>query len=361
MSVNGSQRRDQRRRLVVSWKRSAGGSGPAATVEPRSRSMAAYDPEAHPEKQRGPATLLPTGLGGFAIAAVAILLPMAAVLALGAAEPVFGRAVFAPQGRFARSIQAAAACFDPRGMQSIAGWLAQVSLGLATAVALIVRLMRRHRRDDYNGRYRAWGWLAGLFAATALAGMVPCGRLVGAAVSDATGVALGPGGIGWWIALAAFAYGSVGLWAVLPLHERSAAAFWLTLALLAWAGAAVGHWVPDRDAMRVAAQAAWALGAALAAIAMLAAARSVIREVRGLCRSVTPAGRGTSPREAVRPARVEEPEAEEPHEIVASVADASSADDDTAYVDGSEPEHRHLSKAERKRLKKQARMNRAAA
>jgi hypothetical protein len=358
MSLNGSQRRDQRRRLVVSWKRSASGPGTAAAAEPRS--MAAYGPEAHPEKQQGPATLVPTGLGGFAIAAVAILLPMAAALALAAAEPVFGRAVFAPQGRFSRSIQAAAACFDPRSMQSLAGWLAQVSLGLATAVALIVRLMRRHRRDDYNGRYRAWGWLAGLFLVTSFAGVVPCGRLIGALISDATGVTLGPGGIGWWIALAVVAYGSVTLWAVLPLHERSATAIWLALALLAWAGAAAGHWMTGRDAMIVAAQAAWALGASLAAIAMLAAARSVIREVRGQCRPAAAPRRGPAAREPVRQPREEEP-AEEVNEFTASAEDATTGDDDTAYVDGSEPEHRHLSKAERKRLKKLARMNRVAA
>jgi hypothetical protein len=358
MSLNGSQRRDQRRRLVVSWKRSADGPGTTAAAEPRS--MAAYGPEAHPEKQQGPATLLPTGLGGFSITAVAILLPMAVCLALAAAEPVLGRVVFAPHGRFSHSIQAAAACFDPRSMQSLAGWLAQVSLGLATAVALIVRLMRRHRRDDYNGRYRAWGWLAGLFMVTSFAGMVPCGRLVGAVISDATGVTLGPGGIGWWIALAVVAYGSVAPWAVLPLHERSATAVWLALALLAWAGAAAGHWLPGREVMVVASQAAWAIGASLAAVAMLAAARSVIREVRGQCRPTAAPRRGAAPRDSVRQPREEE-SADESIDFVAANDDATTADDETAYVDGSEPEHRHLSKAERKRLKKLARMNRVAA
>lgn len=178
MSLNGSQRRDQRRRLVVSWNRSKAGDSAAAVSDPRP--MAAYGPEAHPEKQQGPATLLPTGAGGLTLAAIAMLVPVGAALALAAAGPVFGRPVFAIEGRFARTMQAAAACFDPRSMQSLAGWLAQVSLGVAAAVALIVRLMRRHRRDDYNGRYRAWGWLAGLFVITSCAGAVPLGPLFGA-------------------------------------------------------------------------------------------------------------------------------------------------------------------------------------
>jgi hypothetical protein len=43
-------------------------------------------------------------------------------------------------------------------------------LAIAATVALVVRAMRRHRRDDYRGRYRAWGWLAGLLVgATSLA------------------------------------------------------------------------------------------------------------------------------------------------------------------------------------------------
>lgn len=358
MSLNGSQRRDQRRRMVVSWKRSAGEAG--GSVAREVQTMAAYGPDASPEKQKGPATLLPTGLGGFTAAAAAILLPVAAALALAAAEPIFGRTIFVPQGRFARTIQATAGCLDAHSMQSLAGWLAQVWLGVAASVALIVRLMRRHRRDDYNGRYRAWGWLASLFAITACAGLVPIGGLVGAAFADTTGITLGPGGIGWWIALATIAYGAVALWAVLPLHERGATACWLTLALSAWAAAAACQWLGVRDAAVIGGHAAWVVGAALAAIAMLAAARSVIREIRGQCRTAAVTSRGKPERQAAPPAREEEPAVEEPADITAPEDDAAGGED-TAFVDGTEPEHRHLSKAERKRLKKLARMNRAVA
>ena len=359
MSLNGSQRRDQRRRLVVSWKRSSGGD--SATSAPDTRPMAAYGPEAHPEKQKGPATLLPTGAGGLAGAAVAILVPVVAALTLAAAGPVFGRPVFTLEGRFARSMQAASACFDPRSMQSLAGWLSQVALGVAAAVALIVRLMRRHRRDDYNGRYRAWGWLAGLFVITSCAAVVPVGPLVAAVVTDATGVALGPGGIGWWVCLAAVAYTLVSLWTVLPLHERGATSFWLGLTLMAWATSAGCVWLGGgRDSWTIAGHAAWALGATLAAVAMLAAARSVIREVRGQCTPhATKAERRKPERAAATPVAEESVADEEPDSN--AVASDAAGDDEAGFVDGSEQEHRHLSKAERKRLKKLARMNRTAA
>jgi hypothetical protein len=359
MSLNGSQRRDQRRRLVVSWNRS--NTGDTATAASDTRPMAAYGPEAHPEKQKGPATLLPTGVGGLALAAVAMLVPVGAALALAAAGPVFGRPVFTLEGRFARTMQAAAACFDPRSMQSLAGWLAQVALGVAAAVALIVRLMRRHRRDDYNGRYRAWGWLAGLFVITSCAGAVPLGPLVAGLLTDASGVALGPGGIGWWICLATVAYGLVSLWAVLPLHERGATASWLALTLTAWATSAACVCLGGgRDSWTIAGHAAWTLGATLAAIAMLAAARSVIREVRGQC---TPASKRTErrkPERAAVPTTAETPLAEDESDVEEPQADATM-EAESGFVDGSEQEQRHLSKAERKRLKKLARMNRAAA
>ena len=92
MSLNTNQRRDQRRRLVVSWKRSAGTALAAASESPRV--MAAYEPEAHPEKQRGPATLLPTGIGGLSLAILAISLPLVAAIAAGASEHLFGRSLF---------------------------------------------------------------------------------------------------------------------------------------------------------------------------------------------------------------------------------------------------------------------------
>jgi hypothetical protein len=359
MSSKGSQRRDQRRRLVVSWNRSATGAGQAPASEPRS--MAEYSREAHPEHQSSPAVLLPTGLGGMTLAIAAILIAVSGAVTVAAWEPVLGRPLFADGGRFAATLRAVKGCLDPRSMQSLAGWLTQLMLVLAAAVALVVRLMRRYRRDDYKGRFRAWGWLAGLFIVTSFATVVPIGRVVGAAIVDASGVPFGPAGLGWWVAVAAVAYGVVSLWAVLPLHERGATTFWLVLALSSWGGSAAFTWLAaGRDRLVIAAQAAWTMGAALAAIAMLAAARSVIREVRGLCR--TPAAlpvKDKAPEPADRDEEAEAEAAEPPAEVDAwEPADGDSQGSDFSTDTGQE--HRHLSKAERKRLKKLARMNRAA-
>jgi hypothetical protein len=360
-----AQRRDQRRRLLLSWTRSSAGtaSDPAAT--PAARPLTPYAPDAQPERQRGPAVLLPTGAGGLALTAAAILVPVLGAAAVGCWDTWTGRPLIVPAGRFARTLAAVADCCDPRAAASLQNWLAQAWLLVAAVVALVVRLMRRHRRDDYRGRYRAWGWMAGLLVATGLAGAVPVGPLVGAIVVDSSGIVLGPHGIGWWLALAATAWFLVALWAVVPLHERTGTAVWLGLALAAWAGAAAAEWLAaGRDAWVVGGRAAWTVGAALAAVAMLAAARSVIREVRG---EAAPRGtRRPAParREASRvPATG--PDAGDVAIQFDPVTDAAVTDADeesgTDYVDGSEQEHRHLSKAERKRLKKLARMKHAVA
>jgi len=362
MSLSSSQRREQRRRLIVSWSRSSAKA--EAPVADAPRSMAAYDPEAHPEKQRGPAVLLPTGIGGLAAAIVVIMLPLAAAVVASAAEHLFGRSLFTGGGRFARTMAAAGAVFDARGGGGLQAWLAQAYLFMAAGVALIVRVMRRHRRDDYKGRFRAWGWLAAVFVIAALAGAAPLGRLVAAAMTDATGVVLGPEGMGWWIILAAVMAGAVSLWAVLPLHERLATGLWLTLGLVAWGVSAAATWLADgRESYAAAGAAAWSLAAGVLLVAMLVAARSVIREVRGQCgvRKATAKPAKTAKVEAAKPVAESGDTADADAPDFETVSSGAGEDSETEYTDGSEHEHRHLSKAERKRLRKLARMNGAAA
>ncbi len=361
MSLAVSQRRDQRRRLALSWNRAGSTSSPPA---PEPRQLADYAPDALPERQPALATLVPTGLGGLALVAAGITVLMAAAAGIGLWETVTARRVLPHEaGRFTATIAAIRACLDIRSFLSLAGWLSQVCLVVATAAALVVRLMRRHRRDDYRGRYRAWGWLAALFTLTGCAAQAPIGKVWAAIISDATGLTLGPAGLGWWVLAACIAYVGVGLWAVLPLHERAATATWFCLCLAAWAVSAGCGWMAaDRQTWLVIANAAWMAGASFAAIAMLAAARSVIREVRGLPARQPARRQATTPTEVAGGRKATEP-------AEASVQPGGGDDDEvaghvTAYVDGSESdddgEGRHLSKAERKRLRKLARMNRAA-
>jgi len=371
MSPTTDPRRERRRRLVMTWSRTAADEAPAPT--PERRLVAEYGPEADPERQRGPATLLPTSLGRFALAAVGLPALVAAAAAVGAWEPLSGRPLLGGEGRFAATLGLLRDCFDPRSPLSLTGWLAQLSLVMAAGVALIVRQMRRQRRDDFKGRFRAWGWMAAVLAIASASGCMPLGRLCGAGLAEATGIVIGPGGIGWWHLLAAAAFAVIGPWAVLPLHERAATSAWLVAALAAWATAAGCDWLDaGRVETAVVGLAAWAVGCSLVAVAMLAAARSVIREVRGLCR---PADRGPRARDQVaagavsRPAigigdAAEERRADRGRDGRRATTDEEepdrSGEPETAFIDGSEQLERHLSKAERKRLRKLARMQQAA-
>jgi hypothetical protein len=369
MALATSVRRDQRRRLVASWKRAA--PEPTATAEqPRGGSVAAYDPAAHPERHPALAARLPTTLGRLVLVSLAIVVVMAGAIALAVSGPLFGRPLLGGSGRFAGTLAVLRAAVDPGAPLPLHVCLGVLALVIAAAVAGSVKHMRRHRRDDYQGRFRAWGWLSLVLLVAAWAGAVPLGPLVAAVASEATGIVAGPRGIGWWLGLAVVAVAIVVPWAVLPLRERAGTAVWLTLGLVAWAAAGAmpwaGAWVGGDERGAIIAQAAWAGGAAMILIAMLAAARAVIREVRGEVTAAPPAKTRRAAAAKASPAKPASPPAarveQEEDETEESAAWASSDDDgQTEYVDGSEHEHRHLSKAERKRLRKLARMNGQAA
>lgn len=362
MSLVASPRREKRRRLIALWGRSET-SAPAPQAVPGR--PAAYAPAATPERQPSLAALVPCGLGRFAAVAAGMLATTAVVLALAVWQRTAVSPAAAP-GRFAATLAAARACLDPASVESLGGFLAECWLFTAAVGALVVRSMRRHRRDDFQGRYRAWAWMACLFVTTACAGRMPLGRLAAAAGSDLTGVALGPSGSGWWMLSAAVAWIAVGCWAVVPLHERLATALWLAGCYAAWTVTAACTLLAGRPGsapLETAATTSWVFGAALAAIAMLAAARSVIREVRGLP-AREEAGRASTESRPVAPRQQSQPAAA----TVAATAAPEAVRARLAVTDGADEEEdeegdgeRHLSKAERRRLRKLARANRAAA
>ena len=371
MALRAFSRRDQRRRLLTSRNRAVEGAttgGPGVG----GAAFTSYDDEAQPERHPALATRLPVSTGRFVLAAAGILLVFGGTIAVGVSGPLLGRPLLPEGGRFARTLAVFAGGFDPRGAMPVQVWLAELALLLAAAVAGAVRFMRRHRRDDYKGRFRAWGWLAVLLAVAAWAGAVPLGRLVAAVVADATGIVPGPDGIGWWLGLAAASFAIVVPWAVLPLRERAATSAWMLLALGSWSVAAAmpwgAEWVGGAARAAIVAQSAWAAGAGLVLIALLAAARSVIREVRGQCvaRPARPARRDRQRHEAA-PQSAAGGAAADPDEAGGdddAQDDAEAADlvsDETDFTDGSEQGQRRLSKAERKRLRKLARMNGHAA
>lgn len=376
-----SPRRDQRRRLLVAWTRS---TDEPPTVATTARPATSAPVSIDPTRQATLSMLAPTGLGRFVLTAIIFLAPAGIAAILTAWEPVVGRPLLAGVGRFAETLRRVRAGFDPAA-PTIPEWIAQMSLCLAAVYALAVRTVQRHRRDDYVGRHRAWGWLAVVFVIASLAGATPLGPVVATAFGDATGLRPGPDGSAWWVGVAALGITAIATWAVLPLRERSTTVAWLTALGLAWTASATGSWLSAAGAavwehQVLATRIAWWAGCSFALVAMLAATRSVIRDVSGLVapratgrRRRDGASPGASPANERRPApaarsgRQDEPPAADapaaedddgstPHMTIAAgseMPDFIDAEDDDADM-------RHLSKSEKKRLRKLRRQRAAA-
>jgi len=54
----------------------------------------------------------------------------------------------------------AMASFRLQGRGTLAGWVGSLMLAASSLVCLVIYRIRRHRTDDYRGRYRLWTWAA---------------------------------------------------------------------------------------------------------------------------------------------------------------------------------------------------------
>jgi hypothetical protein len=89
-------------------------------------------------------------------------------------------------------------------------WISALFLLAAGFAALAIYSVRRHRADDYQGRYRIWLWAAAglfLFATDLSAGLHPLGQRL---LTQWTGTPLWRGGELWWIIPAALLFGALG-------------------------------------------------------------------------------------------------------------------------------------------------------
>lgn len=299
---------------------------------------------------RRPAVIpfLPRTLGGLTITAAGMLLVMALAVAMSAAEAITGRAALPTAGRFSLTLAAARAALDLRLPSAAALWLGTAMVLMTAFAAAGIRLIQRQHDRPQAGR--AWGWLAAVMAGAACAAEVPLGRLAGGLLADATGITLGPAGIGWWFLIAASIVGGVGAWAVVSLSRRLGTAAWMGLGGAAWLAAAAWVWFGSGDTGIIWSNVAWSMGAAFLCIATMVAARS--------------AASASIPARSAAPRRIDAPPLSSAPPREPSIrfdADDSTRQDETDFVDGSKDHgsFRHLSKAERKRLKKMARLQQA--
>ncbi len=180
------QRDDRRRRVLGEEHRSAAVS--VATSKRRADTAAAADVQetdakaryaqaALPQNQRPITDLIPTRW------TMVALLVLIGTLAIAAVE---GAHYYLPQVLSEVVGRAYAA--------ELTAWLGSTFAVMAAGMSLLVYAVRRHKVDDYNGRYRIWLWAAAcwmLLGASAVVGLDELGRLLLVQATGWTGPANG--------------------------------------------------------------------------------------------------------------------------------------------------------------------------
>ena len=140
------------------------------------------------------------------------------------------------------------------GPGSLSNWFSSLLLLMATFYAAVNYTVRRHKMDDYRGRYRVWLWAAAccfLMASDASASLHQ--GLQEAAVSLSGTRIVGDGSI-WWLAPAALLLGFVGTRLLVDVWPCRLASGTLILAAIAYIAATVpffGLTRPSSDVARV--------------------------------------------------------------------------------------------------------------
>jgi hypothetical protein len=232
---------NQRRRRVL--KEDAGGDDPAASeaaAEPaprrRRRSSAlskrTYTDAALLENQPRVTDLIPQRLWTLSVAVLGALSAVALVLALYAHSD-WGARWLGEQNL---------AALDPMTRGSLSSWLSSALLGLAAIGSVAVFSIRRHRIDDYKGRYRVWlamavvCLLASIDATTALH-RVPQQALQVVATRYAAGTSLGEYPGFWWIAFNLAAVVAIAARLSVEVRRSAGAAGWVVAAAASYLAA----------------------------------------------------------------------------------------------------------------------------
>ena len=267
---------------------------------------------------------------------------------------------------------------SPGLSQGLIAWGSAVVLLTAGIYARLIFMLRRHRVDDYRGRYRIWravSWLAVLLSLNSVLALHgPAARILG----EATGWQLLAGHSGWWLALALLGCGPLLAKLTFEVAESRAAlsATLVAIACYLTAGVAVAigwspHWLGAWSGLLV--HSLPFLGHVLMLAAILLNARYVVLDVQGLlrhpCKQPTDADQPQTDTAAPRTTSLYEAPDEKPAKKatrkssprpVLAVASESIPDDEPQWVNGTEQEpdsgrqqKQRLSKSERKRLRKQ--------
>ncbi len=201
------------------------------------------------------------------------------------------------------------AAFDLDSEGSLGAWYSSTILAIAAAFAFLVYSLRRHRIDDYRGRYRTW-LLAGLcFAVMSIDESASLHEGFKEMMTLYTGHRLYGDGSMWWVIAYGLVLGWVGIRLLWDLSECRSALLSMFAAAGCFAGAVIVQLeflLPESGAVGVMVEEGLEmLGNVLVWFGCMLYARHVVREIQGL---VTPRKRRKTKRvvddtQATRPRR----------------------------------------------------------
>lgn len=258
--------------------------------------------------------------------------------------------------------------------EGLAAWSSAVALLLCAALARIVYSLRRHRVDDTKGRYRVWRWVNWGATLLSVNAVVGAHSMASNLLHSATGWSLTTGGAEWWLAPAALVGGWIAVRTLLEISESRSAASIFMLGMACYLAAAAGAL-----GLSPAVLGPWAdvltnslplAGHTFTLVGLMLFARYVVLDVQGLI--------DHAPKRAAKPKRQRKAkEQDDDAEIGAKPAvaaisarttqssraqreeDESADEEDGEWSDEEDDDQssagRKLSKADRKRLRRQQR------
>ena len=139
-----------------------------------------------------------------------------------------------------------AAALDIGAKGSLACWFSSLTLLAASVAAVLVYTVRRHRTDDYQGRYRVWLWAGGCWFLMATDQAASLREGFRAAMIGWTGTPLLRDGTLWWVVIYVLVFGAVGSRLLLDMRPSRLSIGALGAAAIAYGLAMASHlgWTP---------------------------------------------------------------------------------------------------------------------
>lgn len=275
---------------------------------------------------------------------------------------------------------------------SLASWIAAVLLAATSVTCALVYSIRRHRIDDYRGRYRIWQAAAVACALLSVNSIVGLHDVLAQTLSHHTGWAVLRAGAIWWLAIAGLPLAWIAVRMLIDVNESHVAAALLLTSICTFlaAGASFLGVIPLADPRleTLTTGAALLLGDWLLLAAVVSYARFVVLDAQGLIPVVRRAAKPTQARKTsasessasspsktklatsifaaagrTQPKKTLTDLPTKPPVAATEWTDGRRAErDEDEYDDDSDGDNddRKLSKSDRKRLRKLKARNRAA-